>query len=86
MGLSLNESSASSENKGTNVINYSVANANVDFDKNMLLLKNPQFPPNCYETLPQSGTHESYFVTKFCNDWVKIADFLIKAYFCQSLS
>ena len=32
---------------------YSVANANVDFDKNMFLLKNPQFSPNYYETFTQ---------------------------------
>ena len=32
---------------------YRLANANVDFDKNMLLLKKPQFPPNPYETLTQ---------------------------------
>ena len=32
---------------------YRQANANVDFDKNMLLLKNPQFSMNHYETLTQ---------------------------------
>ena len=37
----------------TKVLDYSVANANVDFDKNMLLLKNPQISPNHYETLTQ---------------------------------
>ena len=65
---------------------YSVANANVDFDKNMLLLKNAQFLPDHYETLSKLGTHEYLIVSKFRNDWVKIVDFLIKAYFCQSLS
>ena len=64
---------------------YSVANANVDFDKNMLLLKNPQFLPDHYETLSKLGTHEYLIVSKFRNDWVKIVDFLIKACFCQSL-
>ena len=65
---------------------YSVAHANVDFDKNMPLLKNPQFLPNHCETLSQLGTHEYLIVTKFRNDWVKIVDFLIKAYFSLSLS
>ena len=32
---------------------YSVANANAYFVKNMLLLENPQFSPNHYETLTQ---------------------------------
>ena len=43
------------ENKGqySSKRPYSVANANVDFDKNMLLLKTPQISPNHYETLTQ---------------------------------
>ena len=41
--------------------------------KNMLLLKNPQFLSNHYETLPKLGTQEYGFLTEFCNDWVKIA-------------
>ena len=52
----------------------------------MLLLENPQFLPNHYETLSQNRTHEFPIVAKFRNDWVKIVDFLIKAYFCQSLN
>ena len=31
-------------------------------------------------------THEYPTVSKFHNDWVKIVEFLIKAYFCLSLS
>ena len=50
--------------------------------KNMVLLKNLQFSPNHYETLSKYGTHEYPILTKFRNDWVKIVDFLIKAYFC----
>ena len=50
-------------------------------EKNMLLLKNPQFLPNHYETLSKWGTHEYLIWTKFRNDWVKIVDFLIKAKF-----
>ena len=29
------------------------------------------------ETLSKQGTHEYLILTKFCNDWVKIVDFLI---------
>ena len=32
---------------------YTVSKANVDSSKNILLLKNPQFLPNHYETLPK---------------------------------
>ena len=64
---------------------YTVSEANLDSSKNMLLLKNPQFLPNHYETLPKQGTHEYYILAKFRNDWVKIVNFLIKAYFCLSL-
>ena len=37
---------------------YTVSKANLDFPKNMLLLKNPQFVPNHYETLSKLGLHE----------------------------
>ena len=47
----------------------------------MLLIKNPQFFPNHYETWPPWPTHELLILTKFHNDWVKIVDFLIIAYF-----
>ena len=47
----------------------------------MLLLQNPQFLPNHYETLSKQGTHEYLVLTKFHNDWFKIVDFVIKAYF-----
>ena len=50
----------------------------------MLLLKNPQFYPNHSETLSKCGTHEYHILTKFRIDWVKIVDFLIKAYFWLS--
>ena len=62
-----------------------MANANVDFDKKRLLSKNPQFLPHHYETLSKLGTYEYLIVSKCRNDWVKIVDFSIKAYFCQSL-
>ena len=47
----------------------------------MLLLKNPQFLTNRYETLSKYGTHKHFILTKFRNNWVKIVNFLIKAYF-----
>ena len=47
----------------------------------MLLLENPQFLPNHYETLSQNRTDEGPIMAKFGNVWVKIVDFLVKAYF-----
>ena len=47
----------------------------------MFLLKNPQFLSDHYEILTKEGTHEYLILTKFRNDWVKIVDFLVKAYF-----
>ena len=58
--------------------------ANPDLAKNMLLLKNPQFLLNHYKTFSKQGTHEDLTLTKFRKDWVKIVDFLIKAYFWLS--
>ena len=52
----------------------------------MLLFKNPQFYPNHYETLSKWGPDEDFIFTKFRYDWVKIVDFLIKAYFWSSLN
>ena len=60
--------------------NYTVYQENQYFVKNMLLLKNPQFYPNHYETLSKWGPNEDFIFTKFRYDWVKIVDFLIKAY------
>ena len=50
----------------------------------MLLLKNPQFLLNHYKNLSKYGTHEDLTLAKFCNNWVKFVDFLIKAYFWVS--
>ena len=50
----------------------------------MLLIENPQFLPNHNETLSNYGTHEYLILTKFRNDWIKIVDFLIKAYVIQT--
>ena len=52
--------------------------------QNMLLSKNPQIFSDHYEILTKEGTLEDLILTKFRNDWVKIVDFLIKAYFCYS--
>ena len=43
------------------------------FIVHMILLKNSQFLPNDYET-------RYLILTDFHNHWVKIVDFLIKAY------
>ena len=64
---------------------YTVYQENRYFVKNMVLLKNPQFYPNHYKILWKWRTHEYLIFTKFRNDWVKIVDFLIKAYFWQSI-
>ena len=45
--------------------------------RNMLLIKNPQFLPNYYETLSKLPTIELIILTKFYNDWVKTVDFLL---------
>ena len=52
----------------------------VMFSIDMLLLKNPKFLTNHYETLSKWGTrHEYLILTKFRNDWLKIVGFLIKS-------
>ena len=43
--------------------------------RNMVLLKNPQFLPNYYETWSKCPTIELVILTKFDNNWVKIVDF-----------
>ena len=62
---------------------YTVSQEFPDSVKNLLLLKNLQFLPDHYETLTKEGTHDHEYLilTKFRNDWVKIVDFLLKAYF-----
>ena len=64
---------------------YSVSQENTDSPKNMLLIKNPQFLSNQYETLSKWGPHDNFILTKFRINWVKIVDFLIKAYFWFSV-
>ena len=54
------------------------------FIVDMLLLKNPQFLPNDYETRSKLSTHEFQYLIliEFHNHWVKIVAFYIKAYVC----
>ena len=67
-------------------LGYRPGQPNADSTKNVLLLKDPQFLPNHNETLPKQRSHEYPILSKFRYDWVKIVDFLIKAYFSLSLS
>ena len=57
---------------------YRHAKANPDWPKNMLLIKNPRFLPNHYET------HKYLILIRFHNDWEKIVHFLLIAYFWAS--
>ena len=50
------------------------------FVVHMLLLKNPQLLPNGYEIWSKLSTHEYLILTEFHYHWVKIVEFLIKAY------
>ena len=49
--------------------------------RNMLLIKNPQFLPNFYDTLSKCPTHELVILAKCHKNWVKIVDLLLIAYF-----
>ena len=48
---------------------------------NVLLIKNPQFLPNHYETSSKWSSDEVSILTKSHTNWAKIVDFLIKAHF-----
>ena len=47
-------------------------------------MKNPQFLANQAETLAILPIHEMVILTKFHNDWMKIVDFSVIAYFWAS--
>ena len=49
--------------------------------RNLLLIKNPQFLPNIFETWSKGLPHELVILNKSQRNWVKIVDFLIRAYF-----
>ena len=59
---------------------YRPGHLNLDFRSTYAFIKNPQFVPNDYETLSKLSTHEYLILTEFHNQWLKIVDFLIKAY------
>ena len=48
---------------------------------NKLLIENPQFLPNFYETWSKWPPRELSILTKCHKNWAKIVDFLLKAYF-----
>ena len=48
-------------------------------------MKNPQFLANQAQTLAISPIHEIVILTKFHDDWTKIVDFSLIAYFRASL-
>ena len=60
--------------------NTDLANPIQTFMVNMLLLKNLQFSPNDYETQSKISSHKYLNLTEFHNHWVKIVNFIIKAY------
>ena len=49
--------------------------------KKLAYNKNPQFIPNNAEIQEIVPTHELVILTKFHNNWIKIVDFLLLAYF-----
>ena len=51
------------------------------WSRNMLLLENPQFLPKFFETWSKGPPHDLVIQTKSQRNWLKIVDFLIKAYF-----
>ena len=61
---------------------YTVWSSKIDHrPRNMLLIKNPQFLPNFYDTLSKCPTHELVILAKCHKNWVKIVDFFLIAYF-----
>ena len=67
-----------------NILENTVSQENQDSPKIMLSMKNSQFLPNQYETLSIWIPHEYLILINFRIHLEKIANFLIKAYFCQS--
>ena len=48
----------------------------VEWPKNKLLIKNPQFLPNPSDTQAILPAHELVIFTKFHENWIEIVDFL----------
>ena len=44
-------------------------------------MKNPQFLPNQADILPSEFIHWTDILTKFHNNWTKIVDFLVIAFY-----
>ena len=53
----------------------------LDWLKNWLLVKNPQFLSNQADIQATLPTHELIILTKFHDDWQEIVDFLVTAKF-----
>ena len=62
------------------VLQYRPGQPILDFDSTYIFIKNLQFLPNDYETRPKLSTQECLILTEFHNQWVKIVDFLRKAF------
>ena len=68
-------------------INNTVCGPKIDmWPINMLLLKNPQFLPNFFESWSKWPTHEVVILTKSQINWVKIVDFLNNSMFMGHMS
>ena len=57
----------------------------IHWPKNILLIKNTQFWLDFAEILAFLHTHGLTILTKFGEDWTKIVDFLLEAYFWVSV-
>ena len=68
-------------NLGQSICKYRLRKANLDSDKKYAFIKNPQFLPKNYGTSSKLSIHEYVILTECHNYWVKIVDFLLKAYF-----
>ena len=62
-------------------LNQRLFHKKFDWPKNWLLVKNPQFWSNFDETLSLGPINEIVNWAKFGQDWIKIMDFLLIAYF-----
>ena len=67
--------------KKTNNYSMRTQNRHVAVAQKYAIIKNPQFLPDFFETWSKCPPYESVILTKSQRNWVKIADFLIKAYF-----
>ena len=54
--------------------------------RNLLLIKNPQFLPNIFETWSKGLPHELVILNKSQRNWVKIVDFFNNSIFLGHMS